>query len=321
MRKVWGQRLAVFAVIACCLLRFTSLVHAEKDNLARVPGQELLMGHLIDDLAVTRGDETTPIVGGGEWEVVPSISADGQVVASAKLVPNLPLNAEPRFIVAVYTLADQQWMYYNDLAIKGGSVAISPDGSKLACSHMSDGPSLIHIVDLKTGKITIGPEATRGSFLSWSPDGRMLAFNKELAQDADGMPSTLLPEIDILNVADGTVRKLADGTSPSWSPSGEWIAFSDYSTFNHGRYADTAFRISLIHPDGTGSKVVTLLNRGQDLFVPPIWSPDSSGFLVQWPAEDSVHPKVNISYLTLAKLDLTTRFKRTPEVYGWVKAK
>lgn len=321
MKKLWVGRLATFPVIACCLLSFTSFVEASKDNLPRFPGQEILMRHFPEDLAVTVGENTTQIQGGGQWEVIPSISADGRVVASASLVPNLPLDSEPLFVVGTYTIADNQWTYYKELEIKGGSVAISPDGSKLACSHMSTGPSLIHILDLKTGKISVGPETTKGSFLTWSPDSRRLAFNKELGQDADGASVTLLPEIDVLNVEDGTTSKLADGTAPSWSPSGEWIAFSDYSMFQHGRYADTAYRVSLIHPDGTGSKVVAPLKPGQDLFLPPLWSPDSKEFLLQRPQEDEVNPRVNIYLLNLATLDLKTRFRKTPEVYGWVTAK
>ncbi len=320
MRKLWVERLAVFSVIACCVLSFTFRVEASKDNLPRIPGQELLVGNFPEDLAVTAGENTTDIQGGGEWEVIPSLSADGRVVASAVGIPNLPLNADPQYVVAIYTMADHQWMYYNGLVIKGGPVVISPDGTRLACSNMTSGPSLIHILDLKTGRITLGPEAAKGSFLTWSPDSRRLAFNKELGQNAEGASATLLPEIDILNVENGTVVKLADGTAPSWSPSGEWIAYSDYSTFLHGKYADTAFRVSLIHPDGTSSKVVELL-KGGDLFLPAIWSPDSKEFLLQRPAEDSVNPKVNVYVLNLATLDLTTKFKNTPEVHGWVIAK
>jgi hypothetical protein len=319
MKKLWAERLAIVPVIACCLLSFTSAVEAGKENLPRFPGQALLMGHLPEDLAVTVGENTTQIEGGGQWEVVPSISADGRVVASARMVPNLPLDSEPQFVVGTYTLADNQWTYYRGLEIKGGSVAISPDGSKLACSHMSTGPSLIHVLDLKTGKLSVGPEATKGSFLTWSPDSRRLAFNKELEPTADGASDTLLPEIDVLNVADGTVSKLADGTAPSWSHSGEWIAFSDYSQFRHGRYANTAYRLSLIHPDGTGS--VELLKQGKDLFLPAIWSPDSRSLLLQRPEEDEVNPKVNIYLLNLATLNLTARFRKTPAVHGWVAAR
>ena len=317
MKRFWVERLAIVAVTVCCLLSFTSFVEASKDDLPRLPGQALLVVHFPGDLAVTVGENTTQIQGGGEWEVIPSISADGRIVASAQMIPDLSLESEPRFIVGTYSMADHRWTYYNQLEIKGGSVAISPDGSRLACSHMSHGPSRIHILDLKTGKITLGPAAARDSFLTWSPDSRRIAFNKEFAQGADVAPSSLLPEIDVLNVENGTVSKLADGLAPSWSPSGEWIAFSDYSAFQHGKYADTGFRVSLIHPDGTGSKVVAPLKRGEDLFLPAVWSPDSKEFLLQRPQDDEVNPRVNISVLNLATLNLTTRFRKTPEVHGW----
>ncbi len=211
MKKLWVRRVAPFSLIACCVLSFTTFVEASKDNLPRIPGQELLMGRFPEDLAVTVGEKTTQIQGGGEWAVVPSLSADGRVVASARLIPNLPLESESRFVVGIYTLGDDQWTYYRGLEIKGGSVAISPDGTKLACSHMTTGPNRIHVLDLKNGNISLGPETTKGSYLSWSPDSRRIAFNKELQQDGDGASISLLPEIDILNVADGTVSKLADG--------------------------------------------------------------------------------------------------------------
>ncbi len=320
MKSPWVERLAIVAVIACCLLSVPSIVEAGKDVLPRLPGQALLVDHFPEDLAVTIGQNTLQIPGGGEWAVIPSLSADGRIVASARGVPNLPLEAEPRFIVGTYSIPGNRWTDFPDLEIKGGSVAISPDGSRLACSHMSNGATRIHILDLKTGRITLGPETTRGSFLTWSPDGRRLAFNKMFAGGSDVAPSSILPEIDVLDIADGTVTKLADGLAPSWSPSGEWIAFSDYSSFLHGKYADARFRVSLIHPDGTGSKVVAVLKSGEDLFLPVIWSPDSKEFLMQRPQEDEVNPKVNISILNLANLNLTTRFRRTPEIHGWVPA-
>jgi hypothetical protein len=321
MKTRWVERLTPFPVIVCCLLSFTSFVQASKDNLPRLQGQALLMRRLPEDLALTVGEDTTQIQGGGQWEVIPSLSADGRILASAQMLPNLPLDADPRFIVGTYSIADHQWSYYQGLEIKGGSVAISPDGLKLACSHMSTGPSLIHILDLKSGRVVVGPETTRGSFLTWSPDSRRLAFNKELGQDADGESVSLLPEIDILNVETGTISKLADGLAPSWSPSGQWIAFSDYTAFQHGKYADATFRVSLIHPDGTDSHVVAPLKPGHDLYLPAIWSPDSKEFLLQRPQEDEVSPKVDIDVLNIATLNRTTRFKRTPAVYGWVTAR
>jgi Tol biopolymer transport system component len=243
-------------------------------------------------------------------------------VASARRVPDNSLESKPTFIVGTYALAGNAWMDYTELEIKGGSVAISPDGSKLACSDMASGPALLHILDLRTGKISVGPEMTKDAgYLTWSPDSRRIAFSKDLQRGTDGAPTSLLPEIYVLNIEDGTVSKIAEGTAPSWSPSGEWIAFSDYSAFRNGRYADTTNRVSLVHPDGTGSKVVAMLKRDEDLFLPAIWSPDSKDLFIERPQEDEVNPKVNIYVLDLATLNLTAKFRNTQEVFGWARAK
>ncbi len=319
MQKTWVERLALFLVIACCLLAFTSSVEANKDNLPRMPGGVLLVGRFPGDLAVTVGESTTPIQGGGSWEVIPSLSADGRVVASARLIPDNSLESQPTYLVGTYDVAANEWTNYNDLEIRGGTVAISPDGSKLACSKMAAGDALLHILDLKTGKIWVGPEATKGAgFLTWSPDSRSIALGMDVQGGAEGT-SISLPEIYVLHLEDGKMAKIAEGTAPSWSPSGEWIAFSDYSVFHHGKYADTAYRLSLVHPDGTGS--VELLRRGEDLVLPPIWSPDSKDLLIQRPEEDSVNPRVNVSVLDLATLNLTVKFRKTPKVYGWATGK
>jgi len=318
-KKLWEGKLAVFPVIAFCLLFFPSSVAANKESLPRLPGAAFLVGRFPEDLAVTVGERTAEIQGGGGWEVSPSISADGRIVASARMIPNNSLESKPTFIVGTYDISANEWRDYLDLEIKGGSVAISPDGSKLACSKMAMGDEVIHLLDLRTGKISIGPETTNGAiFLSWSPDGRRIAFSKDVERSTDGTPISL-PEIYVLNIKDGTVSRIAEGTAPSWSPSGEWIAFSDYSVFHHGKYADTAFRLSMIHPDGTG--LVALLNRGEDLFRPAVWSPDSKDLLLQKPEEDSVNPRVNVYMLDLATLNLTAKFRKTPEVYGWATAR
>jgi hypothetical protein len=295
-------------------------VGASKDELPRMPGAALLVAHFPDDLAVTVGDKTTLVEAGGGWEVLPSLSADGRVMASARMVSSRFAEAKLTFLVGTYSLVDNQWREYADLAIKGGSVAISPDGTKLACSKMAEGEALLHILDLKTGKIWVGPETTKdAAFLTWAPDGRRLAFSKEFQDGPEGSTSSLLPEIYVLNLEDGAVTKIAEGTAPSWSPSGEWIAFSDYSVFRHGKYADTAFRVSMIHPDGTG--LAALLQRSKDLILPPIWSPDSKGLLIQQPQEDEANPRVNVDLLDIVTLKLTAKFRKTAEVYGWATAR
>ena len=214
MKMLWAVKLATFLVVAYCLLSFTCSVDANKDNLPRMPGAALLVGRFPDDLAVTIGEKTTQIQGGGDWAVLPSISADGRVMASARMVPGHPPEAKPKLIVGTYDITDSKWTDYKGLEIKGGSVAISPDGSKLACSYMATGPSLLHILDLKTGSITVGPETTKGAgSLTWSPDNQRIAFVKDVERTRNGVGIPPLRAVFVLNVEDGTVSKIADGAA------------------------------------------------------------------------------------------------------------
>jgi hypothetical protein len=320
--KIWVGRLAGVLVVACCALRFTGSVDANKSSLPRLPGGALLMGQLPDNLAVTAGDKTTEIDGGGEWELIPSLSRDGRVVASARMLPNKSLESKPTFVVGTFDLVQNKWTDYWGLQIKGGTIAISPDGSKVACSNMAEGPALLHVLDLKTGKVVVGPEVTKyDRSLSWSPDSRRVAFVKKVEGETDDSPKTLIPEIYLFDVGDGSVTKVAEGVAPSWSPSGEWIAFSDYSVFLHGKYADTVHRVSLVHPDGTGLKVVAELRKGEDLFLPAVWGPDSKEFFIERPQEDEVNPKVDVYVLDLATGNMSVKFRKTPEIYGWAASR
>jgi hypothetical protein len=326
MKKVWAVKLAMFLVVACCLLTFTWSVGASKDNLPRFPAAALLVTHFPDNLAVTVGEKTTQIQGGGDWAVIPSISADGRVVASARMVPDHPPEAKPTLIVGTYDVADNRWTDYKGLEIKGGTVAISPDGSKLACSYMATGPPLLHILDLKTGKVSVGPEASKyAGSLTWSPDNQRIAFVKDVERTRNGANIPSLLGVFVLNIENGKVSKIADGAAPSWSSSGDWIAFSDYSQFRDdgrgGWYAVNANRVSLIHPDGTGLKIVKLLKRDEDLGLPPVWSPDSKYLLIQRPQDESVNPRMDIYMLDLVTLKVTAKFRKTPPIYGWVAAK
>jgi Tol biopolymer transport system component len=241
------------------------------------------------------------------------------------MVPNHPPEAKPPLIVGTYSIADNKWTDYKELEIKGGSVAISPDGSKLACSYMATGSPLLHILNLETGKVSVGPEESKyAGSLTWSPDNRRIAFVRDVERTRNGVNIPPLRAVFVFNTEDGKVSKIADGASPSWSPSGEWIAFSDYSHLRDdgrgGWYAVNANRVSLIHPDGTGSKVVRLLKRDEDLGLSPVWSPDSKDLLIQRPQDESVNPRMDIYILDLATLKLTAKFRKTPPVYGWVTA-
>jgi len=323
--KKWSVVVAMF--VALNLSWSIATVEAKMDNFARFPGATLLTGYPPYSLVVTSGEATSQLqTGGGDWYVTPSMSADGHLIASARTTDaSTESRVRPKLTVSTYSTTDQKWVDYKDLSVFDGSVSISPDGIKLACvtRKVAGAPSNLSILDLRTGTVTAGPD-NAGPDLSWSPDGREIAFEREATRSVDGKAIPPLRAIYVLNVAAGTVSKVADGTSPSWSPSGEWIAFYDYQPgrddVKKGWYADNANRISVIHPDGTGHKVLVTFNHDDSLTVPPVWSPGLQSILVN-KSHDSDKGTMDIYLLDIATQQLTKKFGNVPPVYAWTAAK
>ena len=317
--KKFGVIVAMF--VALNLPWSVASVEAKMDNLPRIPGAILLVGYPPSNLLVTANDKTRELQkdAQGDALISPSMSSDGSVVASAHRIPGDPFTRAPRLMVSTYSMTDDKWTDHKELEVVVGSIAISPDGTKLACvtRRMPDAPSGLRILDLKTGKITVGPEMSErgGAGISWSPDGRRIAFGKE--GDSAAEKTMLIRAIYVFDVATGAVSKIADGMSPSWSPSGEWIAFVNAANQAHSQ---PEYHVSLMRPDGTGSRVLTTFRSEVVPDLKPVWSPDSKELLIN----ESRNPDKdtwNIYLLDLGTLKLTRKFEDTPPVFAWVEAK
>ena len=143
--------------------------------------------------------------------------------------------------------------------------SVSPDGSRVAFVRVVKGHEQLFVTNV-TGRPTRLTGADEGgcgcgSFdPAWSPDGRTIAFaGIDLAGNQD---------IYVVNVADGTIRRITHDLSldgmPTWSPDGRTIAFT------RGQQAHAALWTVDV-ADGR----LTLVTSGQG-GDDPAWSPDGS---------------------------------------------
>jgi Tol biopolymer transport system component len=197
-----------------------------------------------------------------------------------------------------------------------GSQVFSSDGSKIAFAARSrfssshsdciDSPFVLQVLDIATGKLTPLPYSGRiyeSARLSWSPDGRYLAG--QIGTWADR-----IKEIVVIDVGSGSARIIAEGMNPSWSPKGDWVAYED----------DMGLKCILIHPDGTGAKVVLDLEKrfhGYRTFSQgAVWSPDGEKLLLNEQKGDS--GGMDVTMLDLASGKVTTKCRNGSAVLGWV---
>lgn len=315
-------------ILALVLPWPVAFAQADSAHLPRLSGATFLIGDPTTNITLTSGQDTSTVQqAGGEWYTSPSISADGSVIATAFHYLGDSRGFMHRTF-ATYTIRDNRWAVYKQTSFTNGVFAISPNGTTLAYLEFKTdkAPAQFHFLDLATGKMTAGPKLEQdvGASISWSPDGLRIAFDMEVPRMLNKALIPPLHAICVLDVQNGTVSKLADGTLPSWSPSGDWIAFNDYSEGRddpkQGWFATNANRVSVMHSDGTNPRVLITFSSDEDLRVPAVWSPDSKTFLINR-LQDNINNTMDIYQFTLASGKLKRMFKDAPPIYAWVAAK
>ena len=308
---------ACWTLLLCGCLSVAALHAARaerKEELLHLPGAVVLLGYPDDDtIFVTRGGEELTLQPPGPdragHHTYPSLSRDGTLVATSYVRSRYP---DYREGIATYSLIDKQWRQYDRGDFRYvWAITISPDGSTLAFKaerHWNQ-PRQLFLLNLNTGemRVLIEPYLTSAP-LSWSPDGRFIAYEHWVPRtDAD----TGFNEIRIRDVRNHRERRLARGSDPSWSPSGEWIA-----------YLDETGAVAIVHPDGTEATALVSLRRSflwfyKRYFVyPPVWSPDSNALLLNEAAADETG-RALIHQFDLGPRKLRKKKGKGVAVLGW----
>jgi dipeptidyl aminopeptidase/acylaminoacyl peptidase len=138
--------------------------------------------------------------------------------------------------------------------------------------------SYIYLYDIATKKLDrLTKSKWDESSVSWSPDGSMIAFMSNHADDPDRDPSA---QLYVAEAKPGVTEKLltspdnrASRSRPEWSPDGKWIAFLEGDEKKYGAYSME--HLMIVAGDGSAPPKRVASSEALDRGVSqPRWSDD-----------------------------------------------
>jgi Tol biopolymer transport system component len=164
----------------------------------------------------------------------------------------------------------------------------SPDGTKLAvvCYPGGSVTESVAIMDVATKAITrlatmTHPEAVNNQ-ATWSPDGRMIAFDVVHWDPTGAVSDGWL--IAVVPAAGGQVRRITPFETfmahPDWSPNGQELVVGSYDIHDINS-TDQPSNLYTMKPDGSGLRQLTHSSVDGTLRIgQPRWSPDGTQIVV-----------------------------------------
>jgi Tol biopolymer transport system component len=200
--------------------------------------------------------------------------------------------------ITIYNLRDKTFQDLVTVTKDIYDLYWSPTGKEIAFIAKNDSKdnyaSRLYTVDVNSRQISELDPGEHCASMSWSPDG------KEFVVSSEG-------SLNIVNRETKSRKNIGTGTVLSWSPKGEFIAYS-------GRYFEKTEKNNwyVIKRDGTNKQILfshkEFIPSGQGFIDKLIWSPDMRYVIYHRTAGEQMYDKK--TYL----LDLKTK-KRT-EIHG-----
>jgi len=230
-------------------------------------------------VAVNPRNGATRVLTSGNQDQVPDLSPDGRTVVFERCLKALDCDQVGK--INVWTMrvdgsgAHPLTTCDGNRCLGAFDPAFSPDGRYVAFSQdlldangvNFNGIFIMEADGTHARRITSsGPDSLPDGQPQFSPDGRQLVFQRELA---DGSYQLLTVRVD------GTgLRELlpgVDGSAPSWSPDGKRIAF----TLVRHNTDSTLYDVATVRPNGADLTMVTKNPAGTASFAPD-YAPDGS---------------------------------------------